>query len=528
MFRNLKMPLFTFEDMTAAALALAAAAPATAQPWMDQFGSANIAVMREHTSCAGGDFDGDGTDEFVITSIDGSQRLAMLLYKSGGFALATRRIGDVRLAVGTAPSAIAAGDFDGDGSDEVAVAIAESSTRLVLRIYSYRGGAFTRDATQVIVTSGAEHALTTGDFNRDGRDDVVLTTIDGSGRLSVLVHRLAGATLVRFGDVRIVVGDPTHALSAADYNGDGRDDVSFTCIDGSGRVALMLYDFGSGTPMRFGDVRIAVAGTSQALCSGDFDFDGKADVALANIDGSQRIALLVYEFTAGSMQRSGDWRLSSQAKHAALTAGDYDQDGRDEIAILRDSDLEVFRLGQSSATDRSYVYWSGGLPSGPDAYDLGSGDFDGDGRADLGFVKVEGASQQLVLCERDAGATVASGCRGTIGLVPVLREESGSAGREVRLGRVTPGSSAWVFYWTSRWTPPLDLSGYGMPGCGLSVPLTVTQGMAPSGAELAATLGLPNRSVRLFVQALIFDSRANPAGLVTSNTIDLNHPHVIE
>jgi hypothetical protein len=101
---------------------------------------------------------------------------------SGGFTAASAS--PVSLGTGTAPFAVAVADLNGDGFDDIVVGNYGNSTVTVLK--SNGNGTFTA-LTPVALPSGAGPSyVVTGDFNGDGKTDVIVSDF-GTGTLTVLL-----------------------------------------------------------------------------------------------------------------------------------------------------------------------------------------------------------------------------------------------------------------------------------------------------------------------------------------------------
>jgi hypothetical protein len=132
----------------------------------------------------------------------------------------------VLFKTGRQPVSIVAGDFDGDGNLDAAVAHASANYLSVLRGAGL-GGSLAFEAQVQVRYSGKDkpQAITAGDFNLDGKLDLVLSNLRGRD-ISVLLGN-GNATFSEpfdFFTNRHMGRDP-QAVIVADVNNDGLADI---------------------------------------------------------------------------------------------------------------------------------------------------------------------------------------------------------------------------------------------------------------------------------------------------------------
>jgi hypothetical protein len=192
---------------------------------------------------------------------------------------------DARPGAGTAatqpagPTALASGDVDGDGTDDLFVSTwSPALRRSVARLYRVQGG-FLRDATErsgISLPQGAAYA-TFADYDNDGWLDLFVIGAEGRGHL---FRNLGNGT---FADVtskaRVTAVDGARKALFVDLDHDGDLDL-FLVGNGQRKVYRNNLD-GTFTEAA---AMLGLAGTGDARDAvfADFDGDGRVDLFVTN------------------------------------------------------------------------------------------------------------------------------------------------------------------------------------------------------------------------------------------------------
>jgi len=324
-----------------------------------------------------GDFNGDGvTDVFTATSSSGTYQWA---YSAGG----TAALANLAFAA-TDPSLLRFGDFNGDGTTDVfaAAQAADGSTQW---LYSSGGaGSYTNLASTTVPYS----ELLFGDFDGDGKSDVLAALPQSNGTLQVVYWPGGLAPSVLLGSIPA----PAPALRVGDFNGDGISD-------------LLALRCGMAGPLAFAPLQtVATSGfsTYNQELTGDVNGDGQADMILVstcqNLDSSgicashrlqagTALGTSTHSFSLVAPQQLGADSLDFTYYKAF--SGDYNGDGRTDLAMVypTSSGLTVyvaFSNGDGTFTLNPVQTFAGDWNS----FNPVTGDFNGDGKADLAFETV--------------------------------------------------------------------------------------------------------------------------------------------
>jgi hypothetical protein len=290
------------------------------------------------------DIDGDGDLDIVVAILgdilpsDADVGRVELLERTATGYVRRVLLDDVRRVAD-----VQAGDLDGDGHVDLAVAVFGYSRGEVLWLRNRGDGTFA--PRQLLSGAGAIH-VPVRDLDGDGdldiatimsQDDEELWGLEnlGDGRFERrLLWRTANFDLGSAG------------LVAADLDGDGDDDLvlpvgdnleDFDAYPQPYHGCLWFENEGGWS---FRPRRIAELGGTYAAAVGDIDGDGRLDVALASMDNDWRdpeAAALVWLGNGGRAATGGDadfrpWQIDTDPIHLITVAvGDIDGDGRADL-----------------------------------------------------------------------------------------------------------------------------------------------------------------------------------------------------
>lgn len=228
-------------------------------------------------SAVWGDYDNDGYWDMLLTGYTGqdSGGLPVLVAQvwrnlgNGGFAQVNAGL------PGTDNDAAAWGDFDNDGDLDLLLT-GFSKSGAIAQIWRNDGpGGFVNSNAGLTGVFYSSVAL--GDFDDDGRIDILLAgTINGfvNGAITQVWRNLGGGAFARISTE--LPGVSQGAVAWGDFDHDGRLDILVTGYSGAGAISQIWRNLGDGA---FAIAASGLPGVSQGgVATGDFDNDGNLPV----------------------------------------------------------------------------------------------------------------------------------------------------------------------------------------------------------------------------------------------------------
>jgi hypothetical protein len=229
------------------------------------------------------------------------------------------------LPSGIAPYAAATGDFNGDGKLDVVIANGSSSSNQVTVLLGAGGGAF-QPPTYFAAGYGM-FAVAVADMDRDGYLDIVTANGadssisilfgNGDGTFRAPVSRVMGSTKA----------EPPYDLAVGDLDGDGYPDI----------VASLSFGPVAILPNLGGTLGTQVSLTPAApysLAVADLNGDGRPDIAWLDAGGTNLAVKVRLNDGYGNFLVATSFPLpvqGSNMSYPTLAAADLDGDGRPEL-----------------------------------------------------------------------------------------------------------------------------------------------------------------------------------------------------
>jgi len=317
----------------------------------------------DNTIVAKGDFNGDNTEDFILTSKWG---IGILTHEGEIWRPLVVKPNGTRFGGWNYQSRhnkiIGSGDFNGDGKDDIVV-----TSPWGIGILTLRGNSLTALMTKPNGTRFGKWNLNTnkdwikyiGDFNGDGHDDILigsswgisLLTLEGSS-LKDIISKPNGS---RLGAWNLQLS-PNLIKNIGDFNGDGRDDIivandwgiGILTLESNNLTTLMIKPNGT----RFGAWNFQ-SNNFQITSIGNFKRGSKDEILVTNSWG-----IGILELNGNSLKsivvkpngsRFGGWNYHSR-DNKIKGIGDLNADGIDDIIVTSPWGLGILTVSGSSLT----------------------------------------------------------------------------------------------------------------------------------------------------------------------------------
>ena len=316
------------------------------------------------------DLNGDGHLDLVVANYQEDAISVLLGLGNGSFAPRTP------YSVPGDPFRVVVGNFNGDIYPDLAVTGDGFFGQVPLSVL-LGGPNGTFGAATTITEFGFDYAVTAADFNNDGRDDIVATA-----GLVVLLMNAGNGT---FPSAQIVAGGRLPVgLAPGDFNRDGRLDLvvpnDSTGVQQTWTLTVLLGD--GATLSRAPDYFSGVLSPT-AIHAADFNHDGRADVASVGVCNggfpNQCVSVLLAA-SDGSLSPAGTYDIGPNPGGPILS-GDLNGDTHRDLIVGTTNGGVVF-LGMGNGAFAS--------PSTLTQTPLAAGDFKQDGKLDLAIPTAQG------------------------------------------------------------------------------------------------------------------------------------------
>jgi FG-GAP-like repeat len=331
---------------TAGGLTLAPGTPAPVRSGANFFGGEMLATA---------DFNGDGKLDLAITDPQQKQLFVLLGDGAGGF----HATGSMLSIPGALEAPIVTGDFNGDGKQDVAVI----DNGLIV-LFGNGAGGFAPAPGSPLTLPGYPESAAVGDFNGDGRADLAMAIGNG---VSIFLGSDKGAPVLA-SEAPLGRQASSHGIVTADLNGDGKLDLALAS-EWEGVVSVLLGDGHGGFSAAAGSPFTVPSGgpamgLPDSIAVGDFDCDGKPDLAVTNFNGSSDNVAILRGDGTGAFSAEAEL-FPANGNPGPVLAGDFAGNGTLGLAIVNPYQGRITLLDDTSCPLPPQPSPPGGWPRGP-------------------------------------------------------------------------------------------------------------------------------------------------------------------
>jgi predicted nucleotidyltransferase len=270
-------------------------------------------------------------------------------------------------------------DFDNDGKLDLMITGAKADGTGMMQLWRNLGaGSFAN--VNVAVTALQDSSIAWGDYDNDGYADVLVSGLNSTlTPVCELWRNQRNGTFANSGAV--LPGVYNGSVAWGDFNNDGKLDILVTGLDSKQHpVTQVLQNMGNGLFLKVSSAPTPVSYSSVAV--GDFDNDGNLDILLTGLTSNNVPVTQIWRGN-GAFGFSLVNSSLPGVYYGSVAVGDYDNDGYIDI-LLTGADASSAPVAQVWRNQQNLTFSNIGVPL-PKVYSgsVAWGDFDNDGKRDI-------------------------------------------------------------------------------------------------------------------------------------------------
>ena len=331
-----------------------------------------------------GDFNGDGRDDMASIDAyeDDWARINVKLSKGNIFSEKQTWYGADKKTdynANAVSGRVVSGDFNGDGKDDIAAMYRYGENAAQIHVWISTGTSFKDWSVwysdmSTYSPDRVTNRMVAGDFNGDGKDDIAAMFKYGDTAAEIHVWNSTGtgfpAWQTWYSDKSSYSPDRvTNRMVAGDFNGDGKDDIAAMFKYGENSAEIHIWpSTGSGFPIWqtwYSDrATYQPDRVTGRIAAGDFNGDGKDDIAAMFKYGENAAQIHVWISAGSSLNDWKSWYSDMSGYQADLVtgrfvAGKFDKDSKADIAAnyAYNDGLRTLVFLSKTTYFEDWIYW---------------------------------------------------------------------------------------------------------------------------------------------------------------------------
>lgn len=296
---------------------------------------ADITTLKYPTGVNIADIDGDGKKDVIIAN-EGVPFVS--IYRNtvavNGDISSTTFNNPFNISTGsTAIETVIVADMNQDGLPDILACSYSNNLLCLFRNTSVSGAV--SFATRTNITLGYYmHNIAIGDINGDNKPDLAAVNPD-AGTVTLYLNTSTSTTVSFAAGYNMPVGGNLSAVTLADLDGDGKVDLEVLVHDKALVSVYRNISAVGGTTIdatTFGPRQdIATDAGAYAMAAADINNDGKADLAITNVNDQNTVSVFRNTSTSGTISFAGQVNFVVGTHPMSITLADINGDGKMDV-----------------------------------------------------------------------------------------------------------------------------------------------------------------------------------------------------
>ncbi len=355
--------------------------------------------------------------------VGGMKKIIVLMLMVSTILCINTKIASAAFEPNTKQGRTVAGDFNGDGKEDMATMYDNGNNSMNIIVFLSNGASFSNKVwysspNGSFASTSVTGRMVAGDFNGDGKDDIVTMNDYGNAKMKLIIFKSNGSSFTASTGFETGVGEfdaksVTGRMVAGDINGDGKDDIVTMNDYGNAKMKLIVFKsngsvFTASTGYETGVGEFDAKSVTGRMVAGDINGDGKEDIVTMNDYGNAKMKLIVFKsngsiFTASTGFETGVGEFDAKSVTGRMVAGDINGDGKDDIVTMNEYEDAKMKLIVFNSNGSTFLA-STGFETKVGEFDarnvtakMVAGDFNGDGKDDISTMNDYGNSKMSAI-----------------------------------------------------------------------------------------------------------------------------------